>query len=410
MGILAAQVRGRLSRAAPLPVLAVQFLQQTAFVLLFVFLTQRYLADDRGLGVAFAGYVITIFGLTKLLTQAPAGSLGDRIGYKRALILGLTLSLAAAALMMSLREAWVFLAATALYSLGQAPVVPALNATVANLYDEEARGKVVALMNACSLAAFAVAGLGGLLVLDLLPPHAFFALAVGLSAAPIVVASLWLRETAAIAASGQRARRTAPFAETLLKPEVMTWAAIVLMVGLGMGLAAPVARPYVRDVLHMEMRELVPYLALPALLAAVSILPAGHLADRLGRVRPLAVGLGLGAIGMLGVSLTDSVWAMMGLATLIMMSYTVAAPAMGAALMDVTQEETRGLVLGALSTAGGLGGALGPTIGGSIYAALTPQDVFFTAGSLLAGAMMLTMVYGGWRFLAYRPVPVPIED
>ncbi len=397
-------------RSVPLPVLAIRFLEQSAFVVLFLFLTQRYLVDDRGLGVAFVGYVITVFGVTKLVSQAPAGWLGDRIGYKMSLMLGLATSVLAVALMMSLHQAWVFLAATALFSLGKAPLGPSLNATVANLYGEESRGKVAAAMNVSGLAAFAVAGLGGFVVLDLAPPRAFFTVALVLSAASLVVAALWLRETAAAVRRPSGERRWRPSFGALLDPHVVTWAGIVLMVGLGMGLLAPVARPYVRDVLGMEMRELAPYLILPTALAAVSILPAGHLADRLGRVRPLAVGLGLGAIGMLGVSFTSSVWAVMGMATLIMLSFTLVSPALTAALMDVTEEKTRGFVLGALGTVGGLGGALGPTIGGRIYDLLTPQDVFFTAGFILMGAMLLTMAYGGWRFLGYQPAPVLVED
>lgn len=402
--------RRRFWQAQPVPVLAIRFLEQTSFFLLFLFLTQRYLAEDRGLGVAFAGFVITVFGITKLVSQAPAGWLGDRFGYKRSLMLGMSVSLLAAALLMNLNQAWVLLAATALFSLGKAPLGPALDATIANLYEEDARGKAVAAVNASGLAAYGIAGVAGLMMLDVAPSRAFFLTTIALNAAALAVAALWLKETASCARRPRGERRRWPPLAVLLNPQILTWAGIVLLVGFGTGLVAPVAQPYVRDVLKMEMRELAPYLALPAALAALSILPAGHLADRLGRARPLALGLGMGAIGMLGVSFTASVWPLMGLAALIMLSYTLASPAVAAALMDVTQEGTRGFVLGALSTAGGVGGALGPAVGGGIYASLTPQDVFFTAGFVLMGAMLLTMAYSGWRQLSYAPAPVLVDD
>lgn len=79
--------RWRFWQAVPLPVLIIGFLEQAAFVVLFLFLTQRYLADDLGLGAAFVGYVITVFGITKLASQAAAGWLGDRIGYRASLLL-----------------------------------------------------------------------------------------------------------------------------------------------------------------------------------------------------------------------------------------------------------------------------------------------------------------------------------
>lgn len=410
MNTMAELKRRPLWQALPVPVLSIRFLEQASFFLLYLFLTQRYLADDRALGVAFAGYVITVFGLTKLVAQAPAGSLADRIGYRRSLILGLSASVLATAIMMSLDQAWVFLAATALFSLGKAPLAPALDATVANLYEEEHRGKAVAWLNASGLSAYLIAGLGGFVALDLAPPEAFFAIAIGLNVAALAVATLWLQETAAGVREPAVARQMGMALEVLFDPRVVTWAVIVGMVAFSMGLVTPVAAPYIHDVLDKEISEFAPYLILPAVLAAASIIPAGHLADRLGRVRPLALGLGLGAIGMLGVSLTASVWALMGLATLIMLSYTLAAPAMGAALMDVTEEKTRGLVLGALGTIGGLGGALGPTVGGRIYASFTPQDVFITAGFTLTCAMLMSMAYGGWRLLTYEPAPVLVED
>jgi hypothetical protein len=43
----------RIDGALPRPVLGISFLEQAAFVLLFLFLTQRYLPEDRSLGVAF---------------------------------------------------------------------------------------------------------------------------------------------------------------------------------------------------------------------------------------------------------------------------------------------------------------------------------------------------------------------
>lgn len=403
--------RWQMARAIPLPVLGIGFLEQAAFVVLFLFLTQRYLPDDRALGVAFAGFVIMVFGLTKLVAQAPAGWLGDRFGYRTTLVLGLSASLIATIVIMSSHQAWVFLAATALYSLGKAPVGPGLNATVANLFEEENRGKVVAYTNVANLGAYLVAGLGGFLLLDVITAAIAFSISIALSLAALLVAAFFLEETAFLATVPSRAwrLRVLPLGE-LANPHVLTWGGIILLLGIGMGLMGPLARPYVRDVLGMELRELVPYLILPGALAAVSIIPFGHLADRLGRIRPLVLGLGIGSLGLLGVSVTTSLFAIMGLASLIMLSYTMTSPAVGAALMDVTREETRGFVLGALATVQGLGGALGPAIGGSIYESWGPQDVFVVAGSILGAALLLVVVYGTRRQIAYALSPVFADD
>ena len=402
--------RWSLCGAIPLPVAAIGFLEQASFVLLFVFLTQRYLPEDRGLGVAFAGFVIMTFGLTKLVAQAPAGWLADRLGYRTAIVLGLCTSLLATTVMMTWGQPWVFLAATALYSVGKAPVGPALNATVANLFAEEDRGKAVAYMNGASLLAVAFAGLGSFVALDAMSMQVAFAASMALTGAAGLTAVFYLQETAVLTTVASRAwRRALPFRE-LMDGHVLTWGAIVLLLGIGMGLMGPLARPYVRDVLGVELKQMVPYLVLPGVLAALTVIPFGHMADNLGRMRPLMLGLGLGALGLFGVAMTTSLLAIMMLTCLIMLSYTMTSPAVGAALMDVTREETRGFVLGALATVQGVGGALGPAIGGSIYESWTPQDVFIVA----AAAGEAAAAQGPGRLSQFEPFgylgPFPFDD
>ncbi len=405
MGLRRTVAGWSLTRGLPLPVALIGFLDLAGFVVLFVFLTQRYLPEDRALGVAFGGFTIMVFGLTKLVAQAPAGWLADRLGYRTAVVLGLCASLAAMTLMMGWQQPWMFLAATALYSLGKAPVGPALSATVANLFPEEDRGKAAAYTNVANLAAYAIAGLGSFVLLDAVSAPLVFGVSMLLTAAAALAAVFLLEETAFLAAAAGRRRRVLPFRE-LLDAHVITWAGIVLLLGIGMGLMGPLARPYVRDVLGIELRQLVPYLVLPGVLAALCVVPFGHLADNMGRTRPLVLGLGLGVVGLLGVAMTTSLLAIMALTCLIMLSYTMTAPAIGAALMDATREETRGFVLGALATVQGLGGAIGPAVGGSIYEAWTPQDVFIVAAAVLGGALLLAAAYGGRRHIAYAFAPV----
>jgi len=90
--------------------------------------------------------------------------------------------------------------------------------------------------------------------------------------------------------------------------------------------------------------------------------------------------------------MTASIWVIMGLTTFILLSYTLTSPATGAAMMDLTHEDTRGFVLGALATVQGLGAAVGPSIG-RLYEAVEPQAVFYVAGALMAGAMLMAATY-----------------
>ena len=386
--------------------LAISFLEQAAFITLFLFLTQKHLPERSSLGVAFAGFVIAAFVLTKLAAQGPAGWAADRIGYRSALVIGLSATVIASVLMMQAQQSWLFLAATGLYALGKAPVSPSLNATVANLVSEDHRGKAVSFLNIAGLSAMIAAGLGGFLLLDWMTVRAAFAISIALSICAVLVALFFVQETSVLATAGADGRRRdrTPLRE-LVTVQVSSWAGIVLL--LGMGIMMPMARPYFHDELGMRSHEMVPYLILPGIVAVASIIPCGHLADRLGRMRPLALGLSVGVAGLFGLTITTSLFAIMGLISLIMLSWTMTSPAVGAALMDVTREETRGMTLGLLGTVQGLGGAFGPALGGGIYQVAGAQQVFMVAGCLLGAALLLAAFYVARQrpTLALQPSP-----
>lgn len=404
---MAVLTRLRVPSYIPLQVLVISFLEQLAFSVLFVFLTQRYLPEDKSLGVGFAGVVLAAFGFTNLAARAPAGWLGDRIGYRSALILGLSGSVIATLLMMNSHQPWLLLLTMAFLAVCKAPIGPALNATIANMVGAENRGKVVACHNIAFLGAAGAGGLAAFALLSWTPAALAFTMSMALQVAAAVVAFFCLTETACC--TELPAFRWSPrfrLPREVMSPHVVVWAGILLLLGVTVGLIAPVARPYLRDVLEVEPHQVAPYLVPPGLIAALAIIPCGRLTDRVGRVRPVLLGLSVALIGLMGLMMTTSLLMMMPLIALIMLAWTLASPAIGAAVMDISREETRGLTLGLLGAAHGVGGALGPAIGGGIYEAFGAQQVLILAASLVAAALVLGAAYGSRRQFgsAVRPV------
>ncbi|HXG36159.1 MAG TPA: MFS transporter, partial [Dehalococcoidia bacterium] len=238
------------------------------------------------------------------------------------------------------------------------------------------------------LGATVVAGLSAFVFIDVLSANLLFLISILLTGATLAMVIKHIPDTQRVAAYRRVLWRRLPVQE-LVSPQVLGWAATLFLIGIAMGLLGPVPRSYSRDVLGRDMVELIPYLILPISVAVLAILPCGVLADKAGRLPPMVIGLGLGAAGLLGIAMTGSLWAIMGLTTLTLLSFTLTSPAAGAAMMDLTRQETRGLLLGALGAVQGLGAAVGPSLGGRIYASVEPQAVFYLAAMLLALAMLV---------------------
>jgi MFS family permease len=179
---------------------------------------------------------------------------------------------------------------------------------------------------------------------------------------------------------------------------------------LGIGCIAPYVKLLAWDEFGLKETDFGLLILYPAPFIALAAVPLGHLADKFGKVLAVRFGFILCALGM---------WTLVGLyhymilaaniphhrelavvigGSLVGLGFVVAFPAWMALLTSICSEEKRGTVIGAVSTAQGLGVAVGLPIGGWLYKhySVNPHiahiSPFFVSAILLAVSVVLSFI------------------
>jgi MFS family permease len=129
----------------------------------------------------------------------------------------------------------------------------------------------------------------------------------------------------------------------------------------------------------------------------------GRVGDRFGRKPPIVIGLTLFSAQFIGLIFTDSLG-------LVLISFAIgglgeglASPALGAFFLDISEERHRARVMGIRSSAGSLGGVVGPLLAAAVAASVAPQGAFAASAAVaLFGALLALAVLRKPRQLARK--------
>jgi MFS family permease len=162
------------------------------------------------------------------------------------------------------------------------------------------------------------------------------------------------------------------------------------MVGLD-GTVTTIAAPYIAHSVGASLGqlELIANAYLVAL--AVGLLPAGRLADRIGRRRTFLLGVAVFGLASLGVALSHSVWELVVFRIVQGVAGALLQPAALALLRKAFPADKLGLPLGVWGGANALAIGLGPVIGGVIVQGLGWPAVFLLNVPIAAVTILLTV-------------------
>jgi MFS family permease len=365
------------------------FFAQVALGTVLFAVFQEYLPNDLDAGDAFPGYVIAAYGGARFFGEPFTGLLSDRMNRRNNLLAGLLVMMLAFALMAGIDSAWPFVPLSALMGIGTGFLWPASYAMAADMYSEAGRGKAVGVLNVAQLVGFGIGALAGAYLLDETGAEPVFAVALAAAAAS------WLVAYSSLGAAGRRAltgrMQTQPVdARAVLTRPIVSLTLVVMLFAIGSSTVIPAIRPYGEEVLDVSFSKLTSGLIPAIAVGALLYIPAGHFADRLGRLPPLIAGLLLAPAGMLAIAGIDSFLPAMLAASLIFAGYVVCVPAFNSAMMDLAPLSRRGAVMGIVVAVQGLGLALGPVIGGVVSEQVSPQAAFRCGAAIMLGALLLT--------------------
>ena len=172
---------------------------------------------------------------------------------------------------------------------------------------------------------------------------------------------------------------------------------IVVLTAIAAGILSPILIKHLSDNVSADL-FIIALAFLPAAIAG-SVLPSrlGGLSDRFGRRPPMIIALLVSGLAALAVPFVKSLWPLALLWVIEAAAFAAATPAEEALVVDISGDERQGTALGYYTAAAGLGGVIGPLMGGWLY------DRFAALGAF--GISALIMVLGAVLVLLFVREP-----
>jgi MFS transporter, DHA1 family, multidrug resistance protein len=359
-------------------------------------------ARQFGVSVAAAASVISAFALMRVAFALPAGRLVDRFGSRRVMATGIAVVAASSILAGFSRSFDQLLVLRGVGGLGSAMFSVSAQGLLLASVPASQRGRASGLYTGgFLLGGITGPALGGAVAAWSL--RAPFFLYGALLVVPTVIAAVTLRPVPRPVAAGPVVvqggagprESLAVLAGALRSRAYRAVCAVNLADGFAvLGIRGAIIPLFVRDSLHRSATWTgIGFLVFAALNGA-ALLPAGRVADTLGRRPVMMAGCAISAAGLLLLAALPGLWAYLG---------ALAVAGAGSGLLDVAPAAMLGDLLSARAHQGGtliaffqmagdIGAVTGPVAAGLLVDSASYPAAFGLAGGVLAVAALLTLM------------------
>lgn len=295
-----------LRRPAVLKLLFIALLAETGYAVMNLSTMQPYLRDDRHFGTGTIGLVIVAYLLSEALFKSPMGHISDRIGPKKLMLIGPSISVFTALISLivprtggSFMEVLTFVGLRSLDGLGAAMIWPAAYTAVSNAVEDCERQEVMSFLNLCYMVGIAIAfGFGGA-ANDL--THTKWAGMILAAAMFLGVAiSVWrfVPEIDPSEVKHDRPEETgfSDFKQSL--KQIPTYLLLSLVTFAGIGFPFAIFKFFLADQFQLSESMIGAFILPSALAMAGASVPMSKFGERIGRANAVHLGLLLSSGGM----------------------------------------------------------------------------------------------------------------
>ncbi len=346
---------------------------------LLIVLLPTLVAQRLGWPMGTTGAAVSAYFFSEVAAKLVSGWLVDRVGARRMLLWGFWSYAVGFAALANSRTTWQVFLALAAMGAGASPLWPAALTRVtrsAGPQVGEALGHVFSTW-------FLGAGLGiGVATLVSRTNHPFSLIVFIL---PLLGAALLGLLVPGDPANPTPVGGRPPVGQLLrlVGASLVKLATSIIPQIIAAGVLIPVVVPYLETVRGLDERQLLVLMVLGMGTGLLLLAPAGRIGDRVGRRRTYALGLGVVAVLLLAVPFCHSLW-LLGLDFIgLGIGYAFVLPAWNSILLRLLPADIRGSGLGILMTVEGMGGVIGPLVGGLLWQWSHPSAPFYLSGSLL---------------------------
>jgi MFS family permease len=339
--------------------------------------------------------------------------MGDYIG-RRPIIVGALLIACPPLFLMSVTPSWILIAVFyGVTGLAAAALWPTISALTAETVGAKDKATAMSVFNTSYLIGLGLGPLVGLTVGGTFGNRWVFRMASGVLFMAAVVAFFVVRDHRS--SPMKEAKKSSDKGESINLREMVSVLrdspALVPMMFIYFGSQFSIAVVGVMLGVYIEHSYQIsearqPILFIPAAaLIAVLALPLGRLGDKWGRPNAVRLSYGLGAVGMLLLTLFVNFWVGMACVVLLGMSYALGVPAwLGLTSLHAPRHK-QGQAIGLMNTAQGFGLVVGIVCGGALY------DRFkngYAEINFLISCIVLTLCLMASFLLVREPAPQPV--
>ena len=365
------------------------------------------IAREMGASALATGGILAIYALIVVAVQPIVGYGLDRFGRRPFLIVGLLGYAVSNAVFVLITGVGSLFIAQLAQGVGSGLLWLAVLAVVSDLSPDDCRGEEFGRLEETAFRGILFGSLVGFAVLYLISRDAFAGgltfingwrvLFLGFTTATLLAAAIAWRgipETLERSGRGESPEAAPAIPEDQPVEKAEKWhlpgqlrilLGIVVLTAIAAGILSPILIKHLSDSVSANL-FVIALAFLPAAIAG-SVLPSrlGGLSDRFGRRPPIIIALLLSGLAALAVPFVQSLWPLALLWVFEAAAFAAATPAEEALVVDISGDERQGTALGYYTAAAGLGGVIGPLMGGWLY------DRFAALGAFGASALMMAL-------------------
>jgi MFS family permease len=371
-----------------------------------------YLTQVREIELELAGLILSTVAVAGLLGNPAGGWLVDRIGARRAVVVGLVLAAAGTVAIALVHQAWQGFVAAGLYGLGMAVLLPAEDALLATAVRAVQRPHAFALRHATLNIGFSVGALAAALVLAGFASPTGFVVLYLLDAASFLIFAVVVARLADVGLAADDASAIPELGgyREVLKDRVFRWLwlLVVLLVAAGYAQYHAAFPAFATEVGGLSAGGLSVAFAANTLTVVAAQLIVLRLMAGCRRTRGVMLSATFVAAAWIATLIAASAGAgttglivFVAAMALFGLGETLLSPTVPAIVNDLAPERLRGRYNGAYSLAWTGGYIAGPALAGFALAADQGYALFVVLIGILAVAGL-----GAWRLERLLPMSI----
>ncbi len=339
------------------------------------------LANSLDPSGVLVGLVVSAWFLSRIFLELPAGIISDRLGRRRLLIFGIGLSCLGPILCSQANNIWLLIIGRGIWGMGTAFYFMSNTALLMDILPSNTRGQALGLFQGIEfVGSFIGAPIGAFLSIYMSFNQVFyFTLLLTLASLIIAWKSSGMRDSDVKEVKKERT----PLREVVKmignRGILIVCLSTLLRMFIMQGIFQTIFQLYLNQSLGFAVSVI--GLILSARIAGqiISLVSAGILSDRVGRIPVLIAGFVITAVTLLGFTLTNNFAFLVIIGFVEGLGEGFGMTTLIALLTDITPPPVRGGVVGLYRTFQDIGGFSGPILFMIFYGTLGPASAFYIA-------------------------------